>query len=298
MAKKVLILGGTGMLGHILLRQLSTKPDLDVYATVRSLRGLPENYVSRYKAKIRSDVDADNFDTVIRALASTQPDIVINCIGLIKQIPLAHDPLTAITVNAQLPHRISLVCRAAGAKMIHISTDCIFDGKKGLYKEDEIATPEDLYGRTKQLGEVNYPHCITLRTSIIGHELKGRHGLVEWFLSNDDKVRGYTRAVFSGLPTIELSRIISDYVLHNNELSGTYNVSTAPVAKFDLLKLITARYKKEIEIEPYEDFFIDRSLDSSLFQSMTGYAPPSWEALVERMHEDYIEHKDDYNVTL
>jgi dTDP-4-dehydrorhamnose reductase len=217
--KKVLILGGTGMLGHLLLRYLSTSSDYDVYATARNLAGLesifPENLLVRFRP---DSVDANYFDSVIRALASIQPNIVINCIGIIKQLAEASDPLTAITVNALLPHRISLISRTAGARVIHISTDCVFDGKKGMYAENDQPNADDLYGRTKFLGEVSYPHCVTLRTSIIGHELKGGYGLIEWFLAQTQKIRGFRKAVYSGFPTFELARIIHDYILPNIQI--------------------------------------------------------------------------------
>ena len=169
--KRILILGGTGMLGNLLLRYLSSSPEYDVYATARSLAGLEKHFPEDLFVQFRPDtVDANNFDSIIRALASIRPDVVINCIGIIKQLPGASDPLTAITINALLPHSISLISQTAGARLIHISTDCVFNGKKGMYTENDPSNAEDLYGRTKFLGEVAYPHCITLRTSIIGHE--------------------------------------------------------------------------------------------------------------------------------
>lgn len=293
--KRILILGGTGMLGHVIFRSLSQSSHYDVYATTRNISELSKYFSSELASKFKQDnIDADNFDMVIRALASIQPDIVINCIGIIKQVPLASDPLTAITVNAQLPHRISLVSRNARARMIHISTDCVFDGKKGMYTEDDIPSTNDLYGRTKLLGEVSYSHCITLRTSIIGHELKGKHGLIEWFLKQSGKVRGYKNAIFSGFPTIELSRIIRDHVLPNPKLSGIYHVSSTPISKFDLLDLVAKKYGKKIYIEPYEDFVEDRSLKSEKFRTETGYVPPTWPELVDAMHEDYEAYRERY----
>jgi dTDP-4-dehydrorhamnose reductase len=286
---KVLILGGTGMLGHVLLTQLSLHQDLDVYATSRTYANLNRWFSSDFRQKIRPEVDADNFDTVTRSFASIQPDIVINCIGLIKQLLMANDPLSAIKINSLLPHRVSLLCRAAGARMIHISTDCVFDGTKGYYKEDDPSDAKDLYGRSKFLGEVAYPHCVTLRTSIIGHELKGKLGLIEWLLAQQGKARGFTRAIYSGFPTVELARIISDYVLFNTDLSGVYQVSSDPISKYDLLRLIAERYSKEIEIEPFNDFVLDRSMNSSVFQKATGYSPPSWTNLIDSMYEHYVE---------
>lgn len=287
MKRKILILGGTGMLGHALFLQLSNNENLDVYATSRISKGPSTWFPLPLEKNIRYDVDADNFDTVIRALASIQPNVVINCVGLIKQLPMSNDPLTAITVNSLLPHRISLICRTSGARMIHISTDCVFDGKTGNYKESDPSNADDLYGRSKYLGEVEYPHCVTLRTSIIGHELKGKMGLVEWFLSQKGFVRGFTKAMYSGFPTIELARIINDYILPNEDLKGIYHVSSEPISKYNLLELIALRYGKQIEIVPYDDFHKDRSLDSSVFRRLTGYIPPSWPELIERMYQNY-----------
>ncbi len=286
--KRILILGATGMLGHTLLAELSKNQNFDVFATARNLKAVAHRLPPELIPKIRGFVDGDNFDTVIRALASIQPDIVINCIGIIKQQSLAGDPLTAITVNAQLPHRISLVCRTAGARLIHISTDCVFDGVKGNYTEKDNSNATDLYGRSKFLGEVEYPHCITLRTSIIGHELTGRFGLIEWFLAQEGKTRGFRKAIYTGFPTIEMARIISNYVIPNSQLSGLYQVSSEPISKYELLKLVAEKYQKNIEIEPYDDFYLDRSLDSSRFRGITGYNPPGWPDLVDKMYQHYI----------
>lgn len=293
--KTILILGGTGMLGHTLLRYFASCPEYDVWTTARSLDGQEKHFPKDLLGRFYADsVDANYFDSIIRAVASVKPDIVINCIGIIKQLPLSEDPLTAIAINAVLPHRISLISRAAGARTIHISTDCVFDGRKGMYSEKDPSNAEDLYGRTKFLGEVSYPHCVTLRTSIIGHELKGGYGLVEWFLAQTGKVRGFRKAIYSGFPTIELARIIRDYVLPNPELAGVYHVSSEPISKYDLLSSVAKRYGKEIEIEPYDDFVQDRSLDSALFRQTTGYHPPSWEELIERMHGDFLANRPYY----
>ena len=293
--KRILILGGTGMLGQSLVRYLSGYPEYDVYASARSLAGLQKHFPEDLLVRFRTDtVDANDFDSIVRAIASIQPDVVINCIGIIKQLPLSNDPLTAIAFNALLPHRISLISHAAGARLIHISTDCVFDGKKGMYTEKDPSTAEDLYGRTKYLGELDYPHCVTLRTSIIGHELKGGYGLIEWFLAQAEKVRGFRKAIYSGFPTIELARIIHDYVLPNPELNGIYHVSSEPISKYDLLVLVAERYGKDIEIEPYDDLMQDRSLDSAIFRETTGYQPPSWDELVERMHSDFLANRRYY----
>lgn len=283
--KRILIFGVTGMLGHVLFKEMSKNPDFEVFGTTRSKSGLKAFFSESEYERIRDNVDADNFDTIIRAMASVQPDIVINCIGIIKQLPIAKDPLTAITVNAQLPHRLSMISRTAKARMIHISTDCVFNGDKGEYKETDPSDAEDLYGRTKYLGEVDYSHCVTLRTSIIGHELKTEFSLVDWFLSQENKTKGYTKAIYSGFPTVELVNIITNYVVPNDKLFGVYHVSSNAISKYELLKVISKEYGKEIAIEPFDGVRIDRSLNSDKFKEITGYRAPSWESLVKDMYQ-------------
>nr|WP_321500597.1 SDR family oxidoreductase [uncultured Dethiosulfovibrio sp.] len=291
---KILILGCSGMLGHKLFQTLSDSADLDVYGTTRDT-GFAKHLPEKMAKKVRPHVDATNFDSVIRALASIQPDLVINGIGLIKQLPEASDPLSSITTNSQLPHRISLVCRTAGARMIHISTDCVFKGDKGHYTEEDPSDATDLYGKTKYLGEVEYPHCVTLRTSIIGHEHKGGYGLVEWFLSQEGKkVQGYTNAIFSGLTTLELSNVIHKHIIPDSSISGLYQVSTDPISKYDLINTIKDVYNLDVEIEPFDDFKLDRSLESHKFRKKTGYNPPSWRELIESMNHDYNNRREFY----
>ncbi len=282
---KLLILGGSGMLGHRLWINLSKEHE--TWVTVRGngseIPAAPE-FPRHY---IRPMVDALNFDQIIRAMASIQPDLVINCIGLIKQQGhIARDPLFSISLNAMLPHRISMTCRTAKIRMIHISTDCVFSGQKGNYLESDPSDAEDLYGRTKFLGEVAYPHCVTLRSSIIGRELKNHLGLIDWFLAQTGSIHGYKRAIYSGFTTDEFSRIILDYVIPNPDLSGVYHVSSSPISKYDLLQIAKQAYKKEIDILPDEEFFSDRSLDSARFRENTGYQPPSWKNMIDEMAQN------------
>lgn len=292
--KKVLILGVTGMLGHILYKMMFKQHGIyDIYGTTRNSNGLEDYFTTDEVKSICSGVDSDNFDTVIRAVASVQPNIIINCIGIIKQLPIAKDPLTAITINAQFPHRISLVAKSVNARLIHISTDCVFNGFKGNYTEDEPSNAEDLYGRTKFLGEVSYSHCVTLRTSIIGHELKTEFSLIDWFMSQKDEINGFTKAIYSGFPTHEMVNIITNYVIPNENLSGLYHVSSDAISKYDLLKIMKDIYKKDIKINPYDDFVLDRSLDSLKFKSLTGYKSPEWRKMLSDMY-NYVMTEDCY----
>ena len=280
---KVLVLGVSGMLGNAVFRVLGDSPGIEVRGTARSAaaaRQLPE----ALRDRIVSGIDVENFDSLARAFAAARPDAVINCVGLVKQLAEADDALAAIPINSMLPHRLARLCEVAGARLVHVSTDCVFAGTRGMYKEDDPADAQDLYGRSKHLGEVCYPHTVTLRTSIIGRELNSAHGLVGWFLSQRAPVRGFTRAVFSGLPTVELAAVIRDCVLPDAGLSGLYHVAAAPIAKFDLLELVAAQYGKAIQINPDDSVVIDRSLDGSRFSRATGYVAPAWEELVRRMH--------------
>ena len=281
---KVLVLGASGMLGNAVLRLFAQSDGYSAVGSARSagvLRKLPPEFRDR----VICGVDVENVDSLTRLFAATRPDVVINCIGLVKQMAEADDPLAAIPINALLPHRLARLCDVAGARLIHMSTDCVFAGTKGMYREDEPSDAQDLYGRSKYLGEVDYPHAVTLRTSIIGHELSGAHGLVGWFLAQQGGVKGYSHAIFSGLPTVELARVMRDCVIPRPELRGLYHVSAEPINKFDLLKLVAQVYGRLIAITPDDGLRIDRSLDSSRFRALTGYAPPSWPELVRSMHQ-------------
>jgi dTDP-4-dehydrorhamnose reductase len=284
MKKKILVLGASGMIGHMMFKVLSKYENYDVYGTVRMTENIASYFPVELVPKIRPAVDANNFDMILRSLAAIQPDVVINCIGMIKQVPFwSKDPLTIINLNAQLPHRLSLACRAAGARLIQMSTDCVFEGTKGNYTEEDNADATDIYGRTKYLGEVYYPHCLTIRTSTIGTELKGGFGLLEWFLKQEGEVKGFTKAIFSGFPTNVLAEIIGDVVIPNQSLSGLYHVASEPISKYDLLNLIAEVYEKKIVINREEGFFSDRSLDSTKFRLATGFNPLHWKKLIDKM---------------
>ena len=272
------------MLGHRLWLNLS-----QVHETWVTVRGDESQFpdIPEFPRKyIWPHVDALTFGQVTHAFTSIQPDLVINCIGLIKQIPLANDPLLSISLNALFPHQVSLLCRTAGIRMIHISTDCVFSGKKGRYVESDQPDAEDLYGRTKLLGEVVYPHTITLRSSIIGRELKTRFGLIEWFLAQKETIRGYKKAIYTGFTTDELSRVILNYVIPHTNLMGLYHVSSDPISKYDLLMLAKDSFGRDVTILPNEDFVSDRSLDSSRFRQLTGYKPPAWPVMIDELRRN------------
>lgn len=281
---KVLVLGSSGMLGNAVTRVMAESSDLKVWCTARS-RGVEKVLPEEISGNIRYGVNALDPDALTALLEDIRPDLVINCVGLVKQLSNANDPLEALPINAILPHRLARLCALAGARLIHVSTDCVFSGAKGNYVETDDSDAKDLYGRSKYLGEVDYPNAITLRTSIIGHELSSSHGLIGWFLSQSGKIKGFTRAIFSGLPTVELARVMRDVVLPRPELHGVFHVAAAPISKYDLLRLVNSVYNKSIEILPDDKVTIDRSLNAERFEKATGYVAPAWLDLIKRMHE-------------
>lgn len=271
------------MLGSTLLRYLYSQSDIEVCGTARSydsVRTLPE----ALQAHVRLYVDVENADHLLKVFSEVRPDVVLNCVGIIKQLLEADEPLTAIPINSLLPHRLAKLCAASGARLIHFSTDCVFSGSKGMYKESDFPDATDLYGRSKLMGEVDYPNAITLRTSLIGHELSGNRSLVNWFLSQSAPIQGFHRAIFSGLPALEIARVIHELVLPNPDLCGLYHLSVDPISKFDLLNLVADVYGKSIEIIPDDDLVIDRSLDSSRFRAATGFSPKPWAELIQAMY--------------
>lgn len=272
------------MLGSAVFRIFSADEEHETWGTLRSAQGR-QWFPAPLHARIVSSLDVLDHDAMCAVLERLRPDLVINCVGLIKQLADANDPLVALPVNALLPHRLARLCGLAGARLIHVSTDCVFAGRKGGYLESDISDAEDLYGKSKYIGELHdLPHAITLRTSIIGHELNSANALIDWFLAQEGGVKGFSRAVFSGLPTVELARVMKDYVLPHPELSGLYHVAAEPITKLDLLRLVAAQYGKAIKIDPDDRLVIDRSLNGSRFNSVIGYAPPSWPVLVSLMH--------------
>ena len=281
---RLLILGAGGMLGHKLLQ--TARGEADVRGTVRGSAKSYERF-GIAASELIGGVDVEHFDTVVKAFATFRPDAVVNCVGVVKQLESAKDPLVTLPINSLLPHRLANLCIASGARLVHISTDCVFSGRKGMYTEADFSDAEDLYGRSKFLGEVGGEGIVTLRTSIIGRELSTNSGLVEWFLANRGReVGGYTRAIFSGLTTQALSRVILDVLRSPKALSGLYQVSVDPISKYDLLYLLNDAYRAGATIRPDDTVAIDRSLDSTRFREATSFKPRPWTELVAEMAGD------------
>ncbi len=283
--RKLLVLGGSGMLGHKLWQIFAER--FDTHVTLR----LPAQAYSQYglfdPLRAIGGVSALDFHSVTKATTYAKPHVVINCIGIVKQGSAAKDPYTSIAINSLFPHRLAELCRAIGARLIHISTDCVFSGRKGNYSEEDVPDAEDLYGRTKLLGEVDYENSLTIRTSMIGRELSGAHGLLEWFLSQRGRtVKGFKNALFSGFTTQALSEVLARIVNEHPHLQGIYHVAAQPISKFDLLSLVRESWNLNIKIEPDESFSCDRTLDGSRFNQATGFSTPSWPDMISQLRKD------------
>ncbi len=281
---RILVLGGTGMLGHKVVQTLA--PSFETSAAVRRGRAL-SRLPGIDRVKILEGVDVTQQDAVAAMLAAVKPAVIVNCIGVVKQLAAAKDPVPSLTINSLLPHRLAALARLGGARLIHISTDCVFSGRKGMYQETDVADAEDLYGRSKLLGEVGGEQCLTLRTSIIGRELESANGLVEWFLSQrGGRVKGYSTAIFSGLTTIALAQEIHRVIAEFPGLNGLYQVSVDAIDKATLLGLLRSAFHAAVEVIPDGSLKIDRSLVSTRYRQATGFTPPSWSRLVEEMAAD------------
>ena len=279
---RLLILGGSGMLGHQLWRGLHAQHDTWVTLRRPVADFAVHNLFDEAKAIQFDDI---NDDTALeRALGQAKPEAVINCVGLIKQRDEASDEALTLRVNAEFPHRLAKRCGEAGARLIHFSTDCIFAGTKGNYTESDPSDAADLYGQSKHQGEVADAHSVTLRTSVIGHELGTNLALLDWFLSQRGQaISGFTKAIYSGFTTLEMARIVDRILTQHPALSGVWHVASEPISKFALLQLCREKLGWEGVIEPNDEFVCDRSLNADRFNQATGYTPPSWEAMISEL---------------
>jgi dTDP-4-dehydrorhamnose reductase len=282
--QRILVLGASGMLGNAMFRLLHDSSPHDVWGSVRTARSASQ-LPSHLRERVLIGANVEDADSLTDLLIAVRPTVVINCVGLVKQLAEANDPLAAIPINSLVPHRLARLTRLAGGRFIHFSTDCVFSGKHGGYNEGDQPDAYDLYGRSKLLGEVDGPSTLTLRTSIIGHELQGAHSLINWFLSQEGSVRGFRRAIFSGMPTVCIAEVVRDYILPRPDLEGLYHLSAEPIDKHSLLALVAQIYNKPINIVPDDDLVIDRSLNSQRFRKATGFVPMDWPALVSRMKD-------------
>ena len=281
---RILILGGDGMLGHQLLRHLGRQHDARV--TLRKPLAAYAGFALFRPDNVYAEVDVRAGDRLSTILDTFRPAAVLNAVGIVKQRPVADENIENIEINALLPHRLAQLCKKSGSRLLHFSTDCVFSGTTGNYKETDPTDAEDLYGKCKLLGEVSEEHCITLRTSIIGRELHRKKSLLEWFLAQRGTVRGFRQMIYTGFTTQEMSRIVVKILVERPLASGIYHVSSAPISKYDLLGLIKKRLRLAVDIVPDDELKCNRSLNSSRFRSEFKYIPPSWEQMVDELASD------------
>ncbi len=284
---RILILGATGMLGYSLLSNLGEFDGFEVFGTVRNIKG-KEHFFKNTLSSLIFDVDVTDTVQIERAIKVIKPAVVINCIGLIKQHDVSKQRVNAIEINSLLPHQVAALCDKYSARLIHFSTDCVFSGANGNYKESSLPDAIDLYGKTKCLGEVDYGSHLTLRTSIIGHELGSSMSLIDWFLSQSGEVRGFSKAIFSGLPTCYIAKLLAESILKSPEITGLYHLSVAPIDKYTLLKLVAKTYSNAVIVNEDKNFEIDRSLNSGKLINKLGLDLPAWPALIDYMYSDYV----------
>lgn len=284
----VIVLGGDGMLGHKVFQVF--KDEFDTHASFVG----HGDYVSAFpvyrdvpSSRIHLGVNVLDYAALNSLIEDVNPDVVVNCIGLIKQLEEASDHILVIQINSVLPHYLARICSTAGARLVHVSTDCVFSGNKGNYTEDDPSDVLDLYGKSKALGEVNYAPHLTVRTSIIGREWVRSTALLEWFLSQQGKtVRGYKNAIYTGFTTEAIAKLIKKTVTERQDITGLWHISSNPVSKLELLTMIKDAWRLNITIEPFDDTPCDRSLDSSKFFGETKFERPSWESMINRLVED------------
>jgi dTDP-4-dehydrorhamnose reductase len=282
---KVIILGADGMLGHKIFSFFCDK-GLNAIGTIKEINANNELFITKYKKNIKNGFNADNIEDFKKLFCLEKPDYILNCIGIIKQLKISNDPIISISLNSLFPHKIAEICIKLGIKLIHFSTDCVFSGDKGNYSEENSPDANDLYGKSKLLGEIDYGNCLTLRTSIIGHELGTKNGLIEWFLSQENEINGYMNSIFTGFPTVEIANILYEKVI-KSDLIGVYHLSSVPISKYQLLNIVKEVYGKKINIIPFNNKKENRSLNSEKFRIATGYQPPEWIDLINKMYEDY-----------
>lgn len=286
--KSIVVLGCSGMLGHKLMQTISESTDYHVYGTVRSMTSNRVTQIPRNKnTTVVSDIHADNLAPLKKLLAETHPVAIVNCIGIVKQLPEGSQPIPSIKINSLLPHQLAEMSREVGSRFFHFSTDCVYSGTKGFYSETDATDPQDLYGKSKAIGEVGGPGCFTIRSSIIGPELDSHLGLFEWFcLQRGKKVKGYRKALYTGFTTTAMSRILLMLIEKFPEMSGVWNVASDPISKYEILCKINKILNLGITVEEDQSYAMNRTLDGSKFKNATGFSSPSWDEMLTQLGQD------------
>lgn len=284
---KILVVGISGMLGHKIFLELQKNRNLKVFGMLRNIHNYKKAFAENTDGLI-DGIHVENIENIDKHIGLIKPNYIINCIGVIKQNNAINKHLEVIKINSSFPHQLAALCTKHNSKLIHFSTDCVFSGNTGMYRESDMEDARDLYGRSKLIGEIDYDSHLTLRTSMIGHELKTKSSLLEWFLDQKGSINGFSKAIFSGLPTITIARVLEKIITNHSNLEGVYHLAADPINKYDLLHLVKKIYSFDIQIKMEKNFLINRSLNSSRFFEDTKIVIPAWENLIKEMHQDYM----------
>ena len=286
MSERILILGGSGMLGHKLWQYLPAG-FRNTFVSIRKSRDYYRKCGLFTGPNVIDGLDLRDFTRLEKTLDGLKPSVVVNCAGVTLRSKEILDKASCIAVNALLPHKLADWCARNDSRLIHFSTVCVFDGKAGGYSEDDLPDARDLYGVTKALGDVSAPRALTLRSSFIGRELFAGAELLEWFLAQrGKKIKGFRKAVFTGLTTNRLAELVGELIAKFPALNGLYHVSSETVAKFELLNLLKEEYKLDIEIEPDDKFECRRDLNGARFAEAAGFKCPPWKEMARAMAAD------------
>lgn len=287
---KILILGGAGMLGHRVWLEFREQFGVqNVACTLRKEREHYDKYGSFFSGRVYDKIDALDFSSVARVLTDFKPDVVVNCIGITSRKEDMAEISKLFYINGVFPKHLQKWAQNNQARLIHVSTDCVFNGKQGPYLESDYATSEDVYGMSKFLGEVGEANCLTLRLSIIGRELEGKTELIEWFLSQrGGAVEGFTNVLYSGMSTIEVAKEISRLILHYPVLYGVYHVAGPIISKYELLLLVNEVFQSKVSIKESESQISNKVLIDKKYRRETGFSPKSWSQMIKELAEDRI----------
>ena len=285
---RILILGADGMIGHKIAQSLE-----DFELILASRKSISLKSIGIIKGKmVQHNLITDSLDLL---LDSTTPDIIINCAGITTRRGVEDNIVNTRLLNSELPHKLDSWANLNSKKLIHFSTDCIFSGNRGNYLDNDFADADDIYGKSKALGEVDSPNTLTLRCSMIGRELYNFTELFEWLKKNKNKkIEGYSNTFYSGITTVRMGIILNQILKKNLNLSGIYNISSTPISKFDLLTKLSNAFNLNVEVKQNTNNKSNKVLISEKFTEITGIYPPNWDDLISEFKEDCEKYKSLY----
>ena len=280
---RVLILGVSGMIGHKLLLELTNY--FETFGVLHRTKDHYGNLPLFSKKNIFENVDVIEFDILKNLVLAINPDVILNGVGITKRKKEINNPIDVIKINSLFPHILTDWAKTNNKRVIHFSTDCVFDGKTGNYNENSLTTAEDVYGRTKALGEVISKHSLTIRSSFIGQELFGKTELLEWFLGQNGKqITGYTNTYYSGVSTIFMSRVVKSIISDFTNLSGLYNLAPeTPISKYELLCIARDAYNLKVDIVPEKKHVHRPTLNGARLRKAMNLKVPSWNIMMKEV---------------